>query len=114
MTMTKDFIFVHKSITDRSVFDPIDPLVETLVEVDDTVDMAFIAVTMGLFSSKTQARKNGWLGIPKPGYTLRRVSDGKRILEILMPLSEETEKQLAVADKEEELKQENGDPTWEQ
>jgi hypothetical protein len=47
---------------------PVTEFVEVTFTFIPPVDMAFIAVTMGLFSSKTQARKNGWLGIPKPLY----------------------------------------------
>jgi len=57
-----DFNFISKDMTKEDLnlfFSPIEPM-DTFITIQDDWTMADIMVQVGVFQSKTQAKKNGW------------------------------------------------------
>lgn len=62
-----DFISIHLPISDIELSGLDDPI------TFDVITWEEIAVTLRLFPSKSEARRAGWTGKPKPGFSQKKL-----------------------------------------
>ena len=84
MAMT-EFNLVHEAVVESDInlfFGPIDPK-DVFIKFTDKWKMADILVTVGIFPSRTQARKNGFTSDIAPGFSMVKVGKEKHTIHIL-------------------------------
>lgn len=78
--------FIHINASDRDIellFEPLTPEDE-IVRFSEPFNLSDCVVKMGVFPSKTQAKKNGWIGEIPQGFKEHKI--GKKLFWTYIPM----------------------------